>query len=92
MAEIFDEAMAARADNPDWTRRRGWDVPGYNGKRVPFETKLALVLDRQGGHFGRVLHAYGLRNHYAHGSTTVPVEPIPQLAKDLYTWQAELRR
>lgn len=92
VTEYFEEARDNRATNPDWTTRRGWDVPAYRDRRVPFETKLALVLDQQQPSHRKVLQAYALRNHCAHGGTSQPVGSIDQFVNDLYTWQTLLRR
>lgn len=91
VTERFESARDARETNPDWTSRRGWDVPAYRGRRVPFDTKLALVLDRRVSAHGKVLEAYALRNHCAHGGTSVPVASIDQFVKDLYEWSGLLR-
>jgi len=77
--------------------RRGWDVPAYAEARgarprVSFETKLALVLDRQEAAYRKILQAYALRNHCAHGGTSEPVGSIDQFVNDLYGWRALLRR
>lgn len=92
VTDYFVDAHNARSTNPDWTRRRGWDVPSYNSRRVPFETKLALVLDQLSPSHRQVMSAYTLRNHCAHGGNVQPVGSIDQFVQDLYTWQAELRR
>jgi hypothetical protein len=88
----FVQARDNRAGNPDWTARRGWDVPAYADRRIPFETKLALVHDRAQASHGKILQTYGLRNHCAHGGTDQPVGSIDQLVDDLYSWQSQLRR
>ena len=92
VTEYFEHARDARVSVDDWSRRRGWDIPGYAGKRVAFETKLALVLDRENPVYGKILQAYALRNHCAHGNTSVPVRSIDQLVKDLYVWMASLQK
>lgn len=92
VTEYFSTARDARSSNPDWTRRRGWDIPTYNSRRIPFETKLALVLDQLSPSHRQVMRAYNLRNHCAHGGNVQPVGSIDQFVQDLYTWQAELRR
>nr|WP_294512208.1 hypothetical protein [uncultured Rhodopila sp.] len=38
VTEMFEQARSARSANPDWKSRRGWDVPAYRDRRVPFET------------------------------------------------------
>jgi hypothetical protein len=92
VTEYFEQARDARANNPDWTSRRGWDVPAYKDRRVPFETKLALVLDQRGPSKMKVLQAYNVRNHCAHGGSSQPVGSIDQFVNDLYTWLALLRK
>ena len=87
----FEDALNARASNPDWNHRRGWDVSSLKGKKVPFETKLAMVLDRRSPSFGEILRTYATRNHCAHGGTTDPVGSIDAIGAKLYHWQTELR-
>lgn len=91
VTEYFERARDVRDTNPDWTSRRGWDVPAYRGRRVPFETKLSLVFDRQDPDHGKVLTAFASRNHCAHGGTSQPVGSIDQFVDDLYNWQSRLR-
>jgi hypothetical protein len=92
VTEIFEAARDRRAGNLDWRTRRGWDTPALSGRRLPFETRLALVLDRRTPVYRAVIHAYALRNHLAHGGTAEPVGSIEQLVVDLYAWQAALER
>jgi hypothetical protein len=92
VTSLFEEAVSARVTNPDWTRRRGWDNSSLRGRKVPFDTKLAMVLDSQSPSFGRILHIYATRNHCAHGGTTDAVGSIDALEADLYRWHAELRK
>jgi len=87
----FEGAVNARAANPDWTRRRGWDVSSLKSKKVPFEIKLAMVLDSQSPSFGHILQTYAKRNHCAHGGTTNAVGSIDALVADLYRWHRELQ-
>ncbi len=81
-----------RMRNPDWRIRRGWDTPSLGVKSVPFLSKLALMMDRTGKHYRKIELSYHRRNHCAHGGTSEPVGSIDQFFKDLYEWQAELRR
>lgn len=89
--QAFSRAHDRRRSNPDWTHRRGWDMPALSGDRVPFETRLSLTLDRKLPAFGKALSAYGHRNHCAHGGTTVAVGSIPQLASDIRSWERQLK-
>lgn len=87
----FEDALDARVTNPDWTHRCGWDTASLTGKKVPFDTKLAMVLDSRSPSFGYILQTYATRNHCAHGGTTNAVGSIDALEADLYRWHAELR-
>ncbi|NJO53956.1 MAG: hypothetical protein HC829_03145 [Bacteroidales bacterium] len=87
----FESAVNARATNPDWRRRRGWDTPSIKSKKVPFDTKLAMVLDSQSPSFGQILQTYATRNHCAHGGTTNAVGSIDALEVELYRWSGELQ-
>jgi hypothetical protein len=91
VTSAFEDALNARAANPDWTRRRGWDISLFKGRKVPFDIKLAMVLDSQSPSFGRILQTYATRNHCAHGGTTDAVGSIDALEADLYRWHRELR-
>jgi len=92
VTSIFEAAVNARSANPDWRRRRGWDTSSLKGKKVPFETKLAMVLDSQSLSFGQILQTYATRNHCAHGGMTNAVGSIDALEADLYRWNGELQR
>lgn len=88
--EMFERARERRASNTDWRVRRGWDTPALTGRRLAFETRLALVLDRRTLAYRSVIRAYGLRNHLAHGGTAEPLGSIETFVADLYGWQAAL--
>ena len=92
VTDYFEQARNMRSANPDWISRRGWDIPAYQSRRVPFETKLAVVLDRRTSAHGRIMDAYGLRNHCAHGGSDSAVGSIDQFVNDLHTWHALLRK
>lgn len=87
----FENAVNARAANPEWTRRRGWDTSSLKGRKVPFDTKLAMVLNSQSPSFAKILQTYATRNHCAHGGMTDPVGSIDALEADIYRWHGELR-
>jgi hypothetical protein len=92
VTETFEQARSARSTNPDWKSRRGWDIPAYRDRRVPFETKLALMMDRRTDAHGKIMQAYALRNHCAHGGHREAVGSIDELVTNLYVWQGLLRR
>lgn len=89
---VFEDALNTRATNPDWNRRRGWDTSSLRGRKVPFETKLAMVLDSHSPSFAQIVQTYATRNHCAHGGTSDAVGSIDAFEADLYRWHAELRR
>jgi hypothetical protein len=88
--EKFARARDRRSSNPDWTQRRGWDMSALKQK-APFDTRLAMTLDKNTAAFSRVMAAYDNRNHCAHGGMSVAVGPISQLYADIWTWRALLR-
>ncbi|MGA2793190.1 MAG: hypothetical protein ABSE69_06585 [Roseiarcus sp.] len=95
--DLFEIACDTRSANPDWPRRRGWDIPAYldlknRRRRVPFETKLALLLDRHDPARAKIMHAYGVRSHSAHGGSTEAIASIDQFVQDLYMWHGLLSR
>lgn len=91
VSDAFDKALSARASNPDWKFRRGWDMDIFKSKKIGFETKLAMVLDSQSPSFREIKTAYQQRNHCAHGGMTNAVASINALIGDLYRWESELR-
>lgn len=88
----FEEARDRRAGNPDWARRRGWDLSRYeNAVRLPFEDRVAMVLDRNDSDFGRIVSHYATRNHVAHGGLSEPIAPLDQFISDLFTLFSKLK-
>jgi len=80
----FEAAKASRQSNNDWTKRRGWDTEYIKGKRVRFEDRVAMVLDRNtGSDYGDVMRHYGDRNHAAHGGLSKPIGSVDNLILDL---------
>ncbi|KQP67902.1 hypothetical protein [Methylobacterium sp. Leaf112] len=88
---IFQTARTRRLGEADWALRRGWDTGSLQGRKIPFETKLSLVLDRRSPTFGKILGTYATRNHCAHGGMELSVGSIDSLAAELYAWCSELR-
>lgn len=87
----FDSERTFRVSNPDWRFRRGWDADSLSGKKVPFETKLAMVLDKRSQYFNEIRRTYDIRNHCAHGGTNEPVGSIEGLANALYEWHRAIQ-
>lgn len=89
--EKFITTRDARCSSADWAARRGWDI--YEGRKagqIPFETRLALITDRRGDAYRRILIYYALRNHVAHGGLREPVRGINRFAEDLQALEAAL--
>lgn len=95
--EACREAIRRRFKNPDWTRRRGWDLYNPNDKRLSglsFEDRVALVIDREasaGIAWARIMSFYALRNSVAHGKLTNTPIDIPQVVQELYQLQGQLQ-
>ena len=74
-AELNESCRAAirrRQSNPDWTRRRAWDLCDPDDKRLSglsFEERVSFVLDKRdhvGGEWKLVMTYYAQRNRIAH--------------------------
>ncbi len=92
ITECFETARDRREANPDWTRRRGWDIDGLNnGRQVRFEDRVALVLDRRGADYGKVINDYQKRNHVAHGGLSEPIAALDQFVRELFDISSRLQ-
>ena len=72
--ESCRNAIRKRRNDPNWTKRRGWDLYDPEQRKLSgltFEERVALVLDKQGagGEWGKVICWYGVRNRIAHGGS-----------------------
>lgn len=73
--ESCRSAIRKRQSNPDWTRRRAWDLYDPDDKRLSglsFEERVSLVLDKKdsiGGEWKLVMTYYAQRNKIAHGGS-----------------------
>ena len=70
--EACRDAIRKRWKNPDWTKRRGWDLYNPEDKRISglkFDERISLVLDRQIAEWGMTMKWYSLRNFIAHGGS-----------------------
>ncbi|SEL36700.1 hypothetical protein SAMN04487976_107240 [Xaviernesmea oryzae] len=86
----FEAALESRLSNPDWRHRRGWDISALRGRKVAFETKLALVLDSRHPAFSEIMRTYAIRNHCAHGGMSQAIGSIGALLANLYSWRVLL--
>lgn len=90
--EESEQARDRRASNPDWTRRRAWDLDAYaSPERVPFKDRVAMVMDRSEADYGRVLNDYAKRNHVAHGGLTEPIAALDQFIGELFVLATRLK-
>lgn len=75
MDECCRNAIRKRKNNPDWTKRRGWDLYDPEDKRLSglsFGERVSLVLDKQAGRgseWSKFMKWYDLRNMIAHGGS-----------------------
>jgi hypothetical protein len=92
VTDVFEAARDRRISNPDWTRRRGWDIDNYrDSRRVRFEDRVALVLDRSGDDYAKVIADYHKRNHVAHGGLTEPIASADQFVQELFDVSSRLQ-
>ena len=72
--ESCRNAIRRRWVNPDWTKRRGWDLYNPDDSRLSglrFDERVSLVLDKRivGGEWSIAMKWYNLRNQIAHGGS-----------------------
>lgn len=92
VTHCFAAARDRRTSNPDWTRRRGWDIDGFREpRRIRFEDRVALVLDRVGPDYAKVIADYHKRNHVAHGGLTEPIDSLDQFVRELFDVASRLQ-
>ncbi|MGQ0484907.1 MAG: hypothetical protein ACT4SY_06100 [Hyphomicrobiales bacterium] len=89
-------AIRRRRDNPDWTRRRGWDLYNPEDRKLSglsFEDRVSLVLDRQAGRgsaWSKVMKWYGLRNLIVHGGSYEQRIDLNFVIGEFYEIQSEI--
>ena len=89
-------AIRKRIQNPDWSKRRAWDLYNPEEKRLSglsFEERATLVLDKGAGlrsEWQLVMKYYTLRNQIAHGGSHEVRIDLNGVAKDFYRIQSKL--
>lgn len=88
-------AIRKRRDNPDWSKRRAWDLYNPEDKRLSglsFEERVTLVLDKksQGGEWKLVIKWYELRSRIAHGGTHEQRIDLNLVAAEFYQIQSKI--
>ena len=89
-------AITRRASSPHWHVRRAWDTfattkeQSVRISRITFEDRLALLLDKQGNDFRKIMEFYEIRNHIAHGGFNRAVSSIVTIAQEFRTLAAKL--
>jgi hypothetical protein len=100
-AEIDEACRAAirrRQGNANWDMRRGFDFYDVDDRRLsglPFDRRVAVVLDRNGGPgspYAKVMAYYETRNKIAHGRLEAKRIDVSGIASDFYIIQAALTR
>ncbi len=90
------EAIRKRSNNPDWTKRRAWDLYNPDDKRhsgLSFEERVSLVLDKQdnsGGEWKLVMKYYEQRNRIAHGGSHEHRIHLNSVIRDFYQIQSKI--
>jgi len=78
-----------------WRGRRLWDTVDLD--RLDFKRRLALLTDKTGPIYAKIVQYYQYRNHLAHGEqytampVAVPVVAVPVVASDLMNMSKSLR-
>jgi hypothetical protein len=78
--------------------RRGFDFYDPNDPRLsglPFDRRVAIVLDRNGGRGGpwaTVMSYYAMRNKVAHGNLVATRIDVARVVQDLFVIQGALTR
>ena len=92
--EIAEKAIRKRRADARWEYRRAWD--GLNPddmRRIRFEDRLAIVLDRQAGKgssFNQAIRLYGERNRVAHGTSLAQGIDVPTIIAQVYQFESEM--
>ena len=91
------DAIRARRDDPDWKKRRGWDLYNPDDRRLSgltFEERLGLVLDRKsaGEELQKAMKWYSLRNFIAHGGSHEERIDLAEVTKEFYLIQGAVSR
>ena len=89
------EAIRRRRENPDWLRRRGWDLYNPEDKRLSglsFEDRAKLVLDTKakGKEWQAAMQWYNLRNFIAHGGSHEERIDLDDVAAKFFEIQAAI--
>lgn len=96
--EACREAIRKRKDNPDWTKRRAWDLYNPDEKRLSglsFEERVSLVLDKQGSsgdEWKMVMTYYSQRNKIAHGGSHEQRIDVNSVIGDFYQIQSKIAK
>ena len=92
------DVIRSRRAHPDWQVRRGWDIYNPDDARLsglPFENRVALVLDRSEGRgrpYALAMRHYETRNRIAHGKLDPARIDLVSVIQDFHLIQAALHR
>jgi hypothetical protein len=94
--ESCRKAIRKRKSNPDWSKRRAWDLFNPEDKRISgltFEERVLLVIDKlnnRGAEWKLVTNYYQLRNLIAHGGSHEHRIDVNKIVQDFYKIQAKI--
>lgn len=91
--ECCRKAIAKRSHNPDWAKRRAWDLYNPEDRRLSglsFDERTSLILDKQSEEWRIAMSYYNLRNFVAHGGSHERRIDIAAVVNDLFLVQSRL--
>jgi hypothetical protein len=91
--EVCRSAINKRSNNPDWSKRRAWDLYNPNDKRLSglnFEDRTSLILDKKSAEWKIAMKYYHLRNFVAHGGSHEARIDLANVVTDFYRVQSKL--
>ena len=84
------DAIRHGRQDRNWITRRAWYLYNPDDRRVSglsFEDRAALVLDRDGAAWARLIEYYNLRNQIAHGRLRSDRLDVVRIVADFYSIQ-----
>jgi hypothetical protein len=90
------DAIRRRKNNPDWTKRRAWDLYNPDDSRLSglaFYDRVGLVTDRAAGAgsaWAKIMRYYQMRNEIAHGRLSRTTIDVAAAAQEFYQLSSQL--
>ena len=87
-------AIRQRVNSGNWQTRRAWDRYNPDDRRISgltFEGRTALVLDKKGSPWAKVMNYYAIRNQIAHGELLAQRIDVDFVAQEFFQIQGALQ-